>query len=83
MYQESFKNIKLRTKSKKTSINLRSLVIFYRHKGKTYREIGEMFQKSISTIQYICQRYYEEDGIEDKPTKGDRRILTRDMNDLY
>lgn len=40
-------------KGENTSINIRSLVIYHRQKGKTLREIGKILNLSHSTVQCI------------------------------
>lgn len=64
---------------KSTSINIRSLVIFHREKGKSLSEIGTMVNLSKSTVQKICERYYKDDRIENLPsTKGPRKVTPSD-----
>lgn len=68
---------------KSTSINIRSLVIYHREKGKSLGEIARILNLSRSTIQSICNRYYKEDRIENKAsTKAPRKITASDVKFL-
>lgn len=64
---------------KSTSINLRSLVIFHREKGKSLSEIGRLLNLGKSTVQKICERYYKENRLSNIPsTKGPRKVTPSD-----
>lgn len=52
---------------KNTSVNIRSLVIFHREKGKSLSEIGKIVNLKKATVQSICERYYKEGRIENLP----------------
>lgn len=55
---------------KNTDVNIRSLVIFHREKGKTIKSIAEILLLKRSTVHDICKRYYTDNSIEDRPRSG-------------
>lgn len=65
---------------KNTTVNLRSLVIYHREKGKSLSDIGELLKLPKSTVQSICDRYYKEDRLDNKSSsKGPRKITPSDV----
>jgi len=59
-----------------TTVRERELIVQQFNRGKSYREIGELFQKSHSTVQHIVERYKRENRLCNKKRKSPKKLLS-------
>lgn len=59
-----------------TTVRERELIIQQFNRGKSYREIGDLFQKSHATVQHIVERYKRENRLINKKRKSPKKILS-------
>ena len=61
---------------KEISNNIRKLIVFHHSSGKSIRNIAKSVNLSHS-VQYVIERFKEENRIESKVKKGRLRKLTK------
>lgn len=61
---------------RRTSIEIRELVIKHFQSGKTQKQIAEMVDLSSSTVQYIIQRFVRENRVHNKGREAPNKIFT-------
>lgn len=62
---------------KQTTIEVREIIINNFKNGKSYRQISEIVNRSVSTIQDIIKRYVKENRLENKARKANNKIFNQ------
>ncbi|CAK9821629.1 Transposable element Tcb1 transposase [Anthophora retusa] len=62
-------------KGQETTLKIRNVVIFHWKYGKSYREIGNIVNKSFTTVRNIIKTLVNEGRIENKTGRGRKKLL--------
>lgn len=62
-------------KGQETTLEIRNVVIFHWKNGKSCRQIGNIVNKSFTTVRNIINRFINEGKIENKTGRGRKKLL--------